>query len=95
MPVIIANEHSANVKMTGRDFAVGMAIVFLVATSGMAIALQGWRSRIPDVQDEILAIDGARDLLAQRGLLCLDSWYFLIPGCLRFLEAPCYTSERL
>ncbi len=98
MPVIIANKHSANVKMTGRDFAVGMAIVFLVATSGMAIALQGWRSRIPDVQDEILAIDGARDLLAHghipyRGGITNYSSYFppglawlVVPGLLVFSD---------
>src|SRR5438094_4155738 len=83
---------------TNRTMGFGMAFVLLIATLGVALALQGWRSRIPDVQDEILAIDGAHALLAHgripyRGGVTNYASYFppgttwlIVPGVLVFSD---------
>lgn len=80
-----------------RELALAMAVLVLTATVGLALTLQGWRSRIPD-EEEIVSISEARALIARgdipaRGGLTDYGSYFppgtawlIVPGVLVFSD---------
>src|SRR5436305_668055 len=53
---------NARSTTAGRELAAGMVFVLLIAAVGVALALRGWRSRIPDM-------DVVPDILSAHALL--------------------------